>query len=388
MHKRIIIAITLIAMLTVGICSGLSAKEKRNAKTKPVEVKTSYNPAVTRVAVLPVVNIAPAKKYVEGEIDQSLVTARSLIEKEFRQRGFVVISDEKIASGTTRLDSTVNNNGMETAKKLNADFIVDCSIKELYTFTSGSFVERLAGVAVINIKIYDTKSGYLINDDFLDRRDSAPGIFGWTTRSAQMRERALGAVVNLSLSGLLKPYAISSKATSGEQVVKQDEHPAETTENGSDKQAAVDSGQTKKEPVAPAAANVEKTPPAQVPPQPQEPQITHGPKYLTAKGNSLVPLKAIGDWLGASVKFDKETKIIELKTTSDVVSLRHNSDVASVNGRLVQLQSPAIENAGTTYIPLRFVCDAFGVKVKFDTATGEIRIENSSANTVLILSKS
>lgn len=107
-----------------------------------------------------------------------------------------------------------------------------------------------------------------------------------------------------------------------------------------------------------------------------------------ANGYSLVPLKAIADWLGASIEFDKVSKIIELKSESSTVSLKLGSDVASINGKLVQLQSPAIEQSGTTYVPLRFVCEAFAAKVKFDAASGEIRIENSSANAVLILPKS
>ena len=124
-----------------------------------------------------------------------------------------------------------------------------------------------------------------------------------------------------------------------------------------------------------------------VPLTPVEPVITKGPKYLKENGFALVPLKSIGEWIGATIDFDKKSGIITLKSESNTVSLKLKSDVASVNSKLVQLSTPATERNGTTYVPLRFVGEAFAAKIKLDVSTGDIRIEHPSRAAVLVLSK-
>ncbi|MHB1459288.1 MAG: copper amine oxidase N-terminal domain-containing protein [Armatimonadota bacterium] len=367
----------------MGICSCSSARgrnEERNAKTKAVEVKSSYKPASTRVAVLPVMNAAAEKKYVKGEINQSLVTTRNLIEKAFADRGFIV---KKVSTDAPRLDSSANN-GHELAKQFHADLVVDCSIKELYTFVSGSFVQRLAGVAVINMKIYSSKEGYLISDDFLDRRDGPPGIIGWATKNSQMREKALRAVVQMALDGLLKSYAVSANGTPTTRDIAQNESEPDAAVQCASKEPVQSAIQVETKPEPPTVVKVvEPISPSTSP----QPQVTKGPKYLMVNGYSLVPLKSIAEWLGATINFDRDSDIITLKTGSSIVSIKLNADVASVNGKLVQLQTSAIERNGTTYVPLRFLGEAFAAKVKFDAVTGEISIENPSRSAVLVLSK-
>lgn len=385
MLKKTIVVLLTISM-ALGACFEVSARgrrEERNARTKTVEVKSSFAPASTRVVVLPVMNAAAEKKYVKGEIGQSLVTARSLIEKAFADRGFVVIADKKVSLDAPRLDPSANN-GSDLARQFHADVVVDCSIKELYTFVSGSFVQRMAGVAVINLKIYGSKDGYLINDDFLDRRDSPPGMLGWATRNSQMREKALGAVVQMALDGLLKPYVVSAKGTPATRDIVQNESKADVAEQCANKEPvqSVIQVETKQEP--PTVVKVVE--PVSHPASPQ-PQMTKGPKYLMVSGYSLVPLKSIAEWFGATIDFDRNSGIITLKTGLSIVSLKLNADVASVNGKLVQLQTSAIERNGSTYVPLRFLGEAFAAKVKFDTLTGEIRIENPAGSAVMVLSK-
>lgn len=124
-----------------------------------------------------------------------------------------------------------------------------------------------------------------------------------------------------------------------------------------------------------------------VSPAPVQPEVTNGPKYIKSNGFALVPLKSIGEWIGATVDFDKKSGIITLKSESNTISLKLKSDIASLNGKLVQLSTPATERNGTTYVPLRFVGEAFAAKIKIDASTGEIRIEHPSRAAVLVLSK-
>ena len=139
-----------------------------------------------------------------------------------------------------------------------------------------------------------------------------------------------------------------------------------------------------KRPDPPVVAKVEEPAP---PPAPVEPDVTKGPKYIMAGGSALVPLKSIGQWIGATIDFDSKSGIITLKSDTSTVSLKLGSNLASVNGKLVQLSTAATERNGTTYVPLRFVGEAFAAKITLDAKTGEIRIEHPTRAAVLVLSK-
>lgn len=118
-----------------------------------------------------------------------------------------------------------------------------------------------------------------------------------------------------------------------------------------------------------------------------EPEVTNGPKYIKVNGSALVPLKIISEFLGATVDFEINSGIITITSDSSTVSLKLRSDLASVNGKLVQLSTPASERNGTAYVPLRFIGEAFSAKVKLDVKTGDIRIEHPSRKAVLVLPK-
>ena len=87
---------------------------------------------------------------------------------------------------------------------------------------------------------------------------------------------------------------------------------------------------------------------------------------ITVNGQSLVPLRPIFQWLEADVKFDAATQTITATKGTRVVTLRVGSMSATIDGNPVQLEAPATSKEGTTYVPLRFVAEAFDVAVKWD----------------------
>ncbi len=93
---------------------------------------------------------------------------------------------------------------------------------------------------------------------------------------------------------------------------------------------------------------------------------------INVAGKSLVPLRSIFQWLGAEVKFDGATQTITATKGNRVVMLRVGSTSATVDGMPVQLEVPATSQRGTTYVPLRFVAEAFDVIVKWDGANRRI----------------
>lgn len=74
--------------------------------------------------------------------------------------------------------------------------------------------------------------------------------------------------------------------------------------------------------------------------------------------------------IGAKVEWNEEAKTATITKGDDKVVLTIGKDVATVNGKEVKLDSPATIINDKTYIPARFVSEAFGFKVKYDANDG------------------
>lgn len=83
-------------------------------------------------------------------------------------------------------------------------------------------------------------------------------------------------------------------------------------------------------------------------------------------GSILVPYRALAQTLGASVSWDAKTNRVAVTKGSTVIGLSVGSRTATVNGANIQIDVPALLVKGSTYVPLRFVSETFGLKVDFD----------------------
>lgn len=85
-------------------------------------------------------------------------------------------------------------------------------------------------------------------------------------------------------------------------------------------------------------------------------------------GRTLVPMRALAESLGCFVAWsEKEQKVTVIGNTDDVV-LHIGSNIAYVGDKEVTLDVPAKIADGRTMIPLRFVAEAFGAEVQWDSA--------------------
>lgn len=101
--------------------------------------------------------------------------------------------------------------------------------------------------------------------------------------------------------------------------------------------------------------------------------IRLNPAAIVLAGRVMVPLRGTVEAMGASVSFVPPRTVVILRD-SRVVQLEIGSRVAKVNDTAVAMDVPPIEVAGYTYVPLRFVGESLGAIVRFHRATRVVEI--------------
>jgi len=82
-------------------------------------------------------------------------------------------------------------------------------------------------------------------------------------------------------------------------------------------------------------------------------------------GYTLVPIRQIAEALECKVSYDQKTGKILISKTGKSVILYVNNNQATVNGIKYTLQMPATVVSGRTFVPIRFVSQAFGKNVNW-----------------------
>lgn len=92
------------------------------------------------------------------------------------------------------------------------------------------------------------------------------------------------------------------------------------------------------------------------------------------KGRTMVPLRFIGEKLFAKVSYDADTKTATFARGNTVVVVKIGSANATVDGKEVKLEPPAMIKDGRTFVPVRFIADAFGARTTWEPQTKQIGI--------------
>jgi len=83
-------------------------------------------------------------------------------------------------------------------------------------------------------------------------------------------------------------------------------------------------------------------------------------------GRALVPFRAIGEALGAGVDWDGTNRTVTLTRAGTVIRLKIGDPAALVNNRAIILDAPAVIVNGRTLVPLRFIGESLGADVLWD----------------------
>jgi uncharacterized protein YqgQ len=91
---------------------------------------------------------------------------------------------------------------------------------------------------------------------------------------------------------------------------------------------------------------------------------------------TMVPVRFVTEQLDADVKFNEEKHEISIQDTGmdTTIVLTLQSDIAVLNGQTVKLKRKVQNRDGTTYVPLNFIADALGATLKWDKETKSITL--------------
>jgi hypothetical protein len=97
--------------------------------------------------------------------------------------------------------------------------------------------------------------------------------------------------------------------------------------------------------------------------------------YIKA-GRTYVPVRYLGDALGATTAWDADTKTVTVTKGDNTVVLVIGSTIAKVNGADVQMDvAPEITGVGRTMLPARWVAEGLGYQVGWNAVLQQVVIQ-------------
>jgi hypothetical protein len=87
-------------------------------------------------------------------------------------------------------------------------------------------------------------------------------------------------------------------------------------------------------------------------------------------GSVFVPIRGLSESLGGSINYDNN--IVTIKYGSNLIKMEVGKKEATINGTSLKLLSPVQIVKGRTMVPLRFISQAMGAKVIWDSKNQEV----------------
>lgn len=89
---------------------------------------------------------------------------------------------------------------------------------------------------------------------------------------------------------------------------------------------------------------------------------------------TMMPIRFIAENIGARVKWDQDFKIVTIELGERQIVIHVGSDTAYINGSAYTLDSPSYIDADRTYLPIRFVSEALLCEVDWNEKTQKVTI--------------
>ncbi|WP_309714496.1 copper amine oxidase N-terminal domain-containing protein [Armatimonas sp.] len=94
----------------------------------------------------------------------------------------------------------------------------------------------------------------------------------------------------------------------------------------------------------------------------------------------LVPLRGVLEEIGADISWNEATQTVKATMGERDIQLTLGNTMALVNGQRVGLRMPAMRIGGSTMVPLRFIGEALGASVDWDESRQQVSILTNRAD--------
>ncbi len=95
---------------------------------------------------------------------------------------------------------------------------------------------------------------------------------------------------------------------------------------------------------------------------------------IIVKERTMLPARFVAENLGADVEWDNDKRQVIITKADTKIVITIDSDIATVNGKEVKLDSEAFIKDERTYTPIRFISESLGAKVEWNNDTREVII--------------
>jgi hypothetical protein len=112
-----------------------------------------------------------------------------------------------------------------------------------------------------------------------------------------------------------------------------------------------------------------------------DPVVFQGTGPREVNGRVMVPLRGVLEKMGANVDWVQSSQTVVATKGNLDLELPIGSRTAKVNGKNVTLDVPAMTIGGSTMVPLRFVGEALGADVSWQNSTQTVQIAMEDAST-------
>ena len=102
--------------------------------------------------------------------------------------------------------------------------------------------------------------------------------------------------------------------------------------------------------------------------------ITNDVAPVIVNDRTMLPIRFIAEALGATVGWDKATKTATIELGEISIAIVIGEGFATVNGEVVELDSPSFIEDSRTFLPIRFVTENLGAKVEWNSSDKTVTI--------------
>lgn len=102
--------------------------------------------------------------------------------------------------------------------------------------------------------------------------------------------------------------------------------------------------------------------------------ITNDVAPVIVNDRTMLPIRFIAEALGATVGWDKATKTATVELGEISIAIVIGEEFATVNGKVVELDSPSFIEDSRTFLPIRFVTENLGAKVEWNAGDKTVTI--------------